>query len=147
MNSDYHERRLGEVVSGYVGFREQIIAIVGHPKEGETLVGLVRQLKERAEKAEKACAEMVEILHELSLEYDFSDADQDTTQYRALEILREKNPGKDYLPKSELKPVIDALNSIASWSEGEKVTTSFDEPASAEEARKALAFMMGRGWL
>ncbi len=34
--------------------------------------------------------------------------------------------------------LVDALNLIASWSEGEKVTPSFDEPCSAALARGAL---------
>ena len=33
----------------------------------------------------------------------------------------------------------DALNNIACWSEGDKVTGSFDEPASAQIARDALS--------
>lgn len=37
-----------------------------------------------------------------------------------------------------VKPLIDALNIIACYDEGEVVTSSFDDPDSARIARKAL---------
>lgn len=38
-----------------------------------------------------------------------------------------------------VKPLLDALNSLACWNEGPVVTGSFDEPDSARIARKALS--------
>lgn len=41
--------------------------------------------------------------------------------------------------KEELERYRAALNNIASWKEGSKVTGTFDEPESARIARKALS--------
>jgi len=41
--------------------------------------------------------------------------------------------------RAENKKMRDALNKIASWSEGAIVDKSFDEPGSAKIARDALA--------
>ena len=40
--------------------------------------------------------------------------------------------------QSEVTRLRAALDRVASWGEGEKVTASFDEPHSAEIARRAL---------
>lgn len=43
--------------------------------------------------------------------------------------------------RAQLEVARDMLNVIACWQDGEEVNGSFDEPGSAEEARKALAKM------
>lgn len=40
--------------------------------------------------------------------------------------------------RNKLEIAVEALHCIACWNEGEEVTSSFDEPASAETAREAL---------
>lgn len=37
------------------------------------------------------------------------------------------------------RPLVDALDKIASWSEGDEVSSRFDEPCAAKIAREALA--------
>lgn len=41
--------------------------------------------------------------------------------------------------QAKVKGLVDALNCIASWREGDVVTSSFDNPADAQAAREALA--------
>jgi len=41
--------------------------------------------------------------------------------------------------------MLDALNSIAAWGDGEVVGGWFDEPCSAQEARDAIAKVTGGG--
>ena len=53
-------------------------------------------------------------------------------------ITREKANRDMQMLRSTYKRMQKALNDIASWSEGETVNSSFDEPHSAEIARKAL---------
>ena len=42
---------------------------------------------------------------------------------------------------AKLEPVIKILNSIACWHDGQTVGGWFDEPASAQQARDALALL------
>lgn len=42
------------------------------------------------------------------------------------------------IERERAKPLLKALNKIASWGEGEKVSGNFDEPNSAQVARDAI---------
>ena len=63
--------------------------------------------------------------------------DEDNNQIDWCAVHAELRDERDGL-KEDNERLREALNRIASWREGPRVTSSFDEPGSAEIARQAL---------
>jgi hypothetical protein len=88
------------------------------PEEAEIITGVLKE----------ACAQKDNEIAALKAEIERWSS-KDWLEYHKTELTQ-----KD----QEIERLKAALNKIASWPEGDKVTPRFDEPCSAAEARTAL---------